>query len=127
MTLSSPVSCARSRGFSLVEVCFALAVVSFALTTIMGLLPSGLNMLHQGAKLTTEAQIMQSLSGEVQMLDYSKVARYRTTALSPTFPVTMTMREKSWRRLRVTAPRRIPFTKWTLRFHPPHCQMVPAA
>jgi uncharacterized protein (TIGR02598 family) len=66
----SPVS---REGFSLVEVVFALAIASFGFLTLLGLLPSGLEMARNSADLAAEARITQHLSGELQSTSWDEL------------------------------------------------------
>ena len=61
----------ETSAFTLVEVVLALGIIAFAFVPIIGLLPVGLNMSHQAIDTTTEAQIAQELSTEVQQTDFS--------------------------------------------------------
>lgn len=63
----------RVHGFSLIEVIISLGIVSFALIGLIGLMPLGLSTLRQSITVNTETEISQTLAGEAQMLDFSKV------------------------------------------------------
>ena len=71
----------RARhGFTLVEVVLALAVASFGLISMMGLLTVGLKTVRDAITTTTEAEISQQLSNQLQMSSYaSLVASGQTT------------------------------------------------
>jgi uncharacterized protein (TIGR02598 family) len=60
--------------FSLVEVVLALGVVSFAMMGLVGLIPVGLQTSREAINITVESQIVQSLAGDLQLADYSKLA-----------------------------------------------------
>jgi len=75
-----------SQGFSLVEVILALGIVSFAIVTLLGLLATGISGLHQSMETSAMAQLAQSLTSEVQMLDYSDVTNSSSTFLQSFSP-----------------------------------------
>lgn len=62
-----------AQGFSLVEVVFALAIASLGFLTLLGLLPSGLEMARNSADLAAEARITQHLSGELQSTPWDEL------------------------------------------------------
>lgn len=63
-----------TRGaFSLVEVVFALAIASLGFLTLLGLLPSGLEMARNSADLAAQSRIVQHLSGELQSTPWSEL------------------------------------------------------
>lgn len=53
-------------GFSLVEVTIAVAIAALGFITLLGLLPSSINMAKEAAQMSTGARIIQKLSGEMQ-------------------------------------------------------------
>ena len=57
-------------GFSLVEVTLALGIVGFAFVTLLGLVPSGLNIFRQSVDATVGSQIIQRISNDVQQADF---------------------------------------------------------
>lgn len=63
----------RNAAFSLVEVVFALAIASLGFLTLLGLLPSGLEMARSSADLAAEARISQHLSGELQSTPWEEL------------------------------------------------------
>lgn len=63
----------HKAAFSLVEVVFALAIASLGFLTLLGLLPSGLEMARNSADLAAEARISQHLSGELQSTPWSEL------------------------------------------------------
>jgi uncharacterized protein (TIGR02598 family) len=69
----------RSRGFSLVEVTFALAVISFAGTVLLGLLAESVSTFHQAMGNTAEADIVQSISNDLRMDNFSELTGYVTS------------------------------------------------
>jgi len=62
-----------ARAFTLIEVVLALGVVSTALVSLLGLMALAFTMLRESIDTTTHSQVMQSLSSEIEMLDYSKI------------------------------------------------------
>lgn len=71
--LKTPTRSIRSRAFTLIEVVLALGVVSTALVSLLGLMALAFTMLRESIDTTTHSQVMQSLSSEIEMLDYSEI------------------------------------------------------
>lgn len=71
-TPKKPRTSLRS-GFSLVEVTIAVAIAALGFITLLGLLPSGINMARQAAQMSTGARIMQKLSGEMQSVSWEDI------------------------------------------------------
>lgn len=63
----------NSRGFSLVEVVLALGILVFCLVALLGLIPSGLQSFRAAMTLTVESQIAQSISGDLQLTDFTNL------------------------------------------------------
>ncbi|XHR27338.1 MAG: prepilin-type N-terminal cleavage/methylation domain-containing protein [Chthoniobacteraceae bacterium] len=94
-----PISCRRGflgyrlyfskapaqKGFSLVEVMLALGVMSFAMTGLIGLLSVGLGLSRNFMNITSETQVVQTVSNELQLMDYSAVVGGSAT-YTGTFP-----------------------------------------
>jgi uncharacterized protein (TIGR02598 family) len=59
------------RGFSLVEVTLAIAVVSFALTGVLALIPSGMLAIQSAVSSQATANIADQLRGQMQQLSFS--------------------------------------------------------
>ena len=59
--------------FTLIEVVFSLAICSFSIVGILGLLALGLNTERKSMDLNTETAIIQQLTGEAQVLNYSQI------------------------------------------------------
>lgn len=60
-------------GFSLVEVTIAVAIAALGFVTLMGLLPTGINMAKDAAQMSTGTRIIQKLSGEMQSASWADV------------------------------------------------------
>lgn len=60
----------RSPGFSLVEVTMALGVISFALVALVGMLPVGMSNFRQAIDNQTQAEIVQQVASEVQVMSF---------------------------------------------------------
>ena len=71
------------RGFSLIETAVALAIVSFSCTCLLSLLPASLNAFHQAMGNTVESQIVQSISNDLELDNFSTLTGYVTSP--PTF------------------------------------------
>jgi len=64
----------RSSGFSLVEICLAIGIVASGLLVIVGLLPVGLQSMHDSAVQYGTASIAQQISSELQETPFSGAA-----------------------------------------------------
>jgi uncharacterized protein (TIGR02598 family) len=69
----------QARGFSLVEVTLALAVISFSCTCLLGLLAVNVTSFHQAMGNTSEADIVQSISNDLRLDNFSTLATYAST------------------------------------------------
>jgi uncharacterized protein (TIGR02598 family) len=63
-------------GFSLVEVAVSLAIVTFTCITLLGALPIGLLSFHQAVGVTVESQIVESLSNDILLANFSNANQY---------------------------------------------------
>ena len=54
----------------------ALAIVGFACVSMMGMLPIGLTSFHQAIGTTTEAEIVQNLSNDILLANFSDLYQY---------------------------------------------------
>lgn len=63
----------RKKGFSLVEVSLALAVLSFSLVAMLGIMPVGLSTIRQAMDTVTEGQIIQKLGSHALLTPFSKI------------------------------------------------------
>ena len=63
----------RCRGFSLIEVTLAIAIVAFAFIALIGLLPAGMNVFTQTMDSTNEMRITSYLTSMMQATDYDKL------------------------------------------------------
>ncbi len=71
------------RAFTLVETTIAMGIVAFAMVPILGLVPMGLGVFRNAISFTAEAQIVQALSNEILLTEYSLVTnKYASTNLS---------------------------------------------
>lgn len=68
-----------SRAFSLVECIIALGIVSFSLVGLLGMMAGGYGGMQRSINSSTQAQIIQSLAAEIQMLDFSVLIDGKTT------------------------------------------------
>ncbi|MGE9267496.1 MAG: Verru_Chthon cassette protein B [Verrucomicrobiales bacterium] len=71
MTHSTTTAPPRTRGFSLIEVTIALAVIATALIPLIALLPSGMSTMRKGYRAATEAEIVRLVSSELTMSDWN--------------------------------------------------------
>lgn len=65
-----------SGGFSLVEVAIALAIMGFACVTLIGMIPMGLTSFHQAMGNTVESEIVQNLSNDMLLANFSDLYQY---------------------------------------------------
>lgn len=78
---SRPIPLGRKcpRGFSLVEVTLALAVMTFVSFSLLGLMPEGLRNHRKSMDLTVQAQITQDLAAMVQRTSFADVKTLANT------------------------------------------------
>lgn len=62
-----------SSGFSLVEVTLAVAIAALGFITLLGLLPTGINMAKEASRMSTGSRIIQRLNGELQSMDWDDI------------------------------------------------------
>lgn len=70
-SLASPRS---GRGFSLVEVTLAMAIVSFGVLSVVSTMPGGMEMLRNSVNDTVESRIAQEVLAKLQGSDWSDTA-----------------------------------------------------
>lgn len=64
----------RSRaGFSLVEIATSIGIIAFAFVSLIGLLPTGLQVFREAIDSTNETWIAQSLNSMIQVTPWSKI------------------------------------------------------
>ena len=61
------------KGFSLIEVTLAIAIVAFAFIALIGLLPAGMSVFNQTMDSTNEMRITADLSSMIQASDYESL------------------------------------------------------
>jgi uncharacterized protein (TIGR02598 family) len=64
------------RGFTLVEVTISLGIVAFAMVSLVGMLPAGLSNFRGAMSQTVEAQIVQALSEDIVLTDFSHLQKF---------------------------------------------------
>jgi uncharacterized protein (TIGR02598 family) len=69
----------RTSAFTLVEVVVGLGLIMFALVPIMSLLPVALNTSADSNRVTYTSNIMQQLTNEANLTDYSALDNLATT------------------------------------------------
>ena len=74
------------RGFSLIEVTIATGIAAFGIITLLGLLPSGMNMFRDAMNVTVSSQIAQRLIKEALQTDYDTLVG--TATPTPGVPIT---------------------------------------
>jgi len=65
--------CANKGGFNLVEVVLAMCVIAIAFTSLFGVMPVALQNYRHSMGLTTQANIMSQVSGELQQTPVSVI------------------------------------------------------
>jgi len=73
--LTAPLSRFRrsNQAFSLIEVTLALGIVAFALLPLVALLPVGLDSQRDAIESTTNAQILQTITGDLQRTEFDQL------------------------------------------------------
>jgi uncharacterized protein (TIGR02598 family) len=66
----------RSRGFSLIEVAISLGIMGFACAALVGLVPIGLTSFHQAMGNTIESEIVQNLTNDMLLANFSDLYQY---------------------------------------------------
>jgi uncharacterized protein (TIGR02598 family) len=66
----------RDGGFSLVEVAMSLAIVGFACVAMLGVIPMGLTSFHRAQGNTIEADIVQNLTNDILLANFSNLYTY---------------------------------------------------
>ncbi len=56
----------RSQGFSLVEITIALAIIAFGMVVLMGLLPTGLNLIKESSDESAASNILSAVSADIR-------------------------------------------------------------
>jgi uncharacterized protein (TIGR02598 family) len=64
----------RKKGFSLIEVLFAMTIFSFAIISILGLMAVGLKTFKESMDNTIQSNIMQSVVNDLNISDASQLA-----------------------------------------------------
>lgn len=62
----------KKAGFSLIEVCMALAIVAVVFVTLIGLLPTGMKIFDDASQTTAQTRIVSHLVSMLQSVDYMK-------------------------------------------------------
>lgn len=68
----------RPNGFSLVEVTIALGLISFGLVTMIGLMPTGLEVLRNSTQQTIDTQILQQISNDLVVNSFNSRSDFST-------------------------------------------------
>ncbi len=70
-----------AAGFSLVEVAMALAIMGFCSVSLIGLLPMGLQSLHEAMGNTIESQIVQNLTNDMLLANTAQLYQNQSEKL----------------------------------------------
>jgi|GEM_PF-1499098 len=74
-------------GFSLIEVTIATGIAAFGIITLLGLLPSGMNLFRDAMNVTVSSQIAQQVIKEAVQTDYNTLVGIGPGAPAPSAPV----------------------------------------
>ena len=66
---------AKHAAFTLVEVTISLGIVAFAMVSLVGMLPAGLSNFRTAMATTIEAQIVQALTDDILVTDFSNLSK----------------------------------------------------
>ena len=64
------------RGFTLIETVLAIGIVATVLIALLGLLPTGSEILSEAGRGTVGARVAQQLIGEVQLAEYDDIDQF---------------------------------------------------
>lgn len=64
------LSLKTQRGFSLIEVIVAMGIASTVMVGLIGIMPAGVESLHDASTTTIQARIVQDLISDAQMSDW---------------------------------------------------------
>ena len=71
-----------NAGFSLIEVALSLGIIGFAMTALIGLLPFGLLTFKQAMTNTVESEIVQNLTNDILLSNFSNLHQYNGQSYS---------------------------------------------
>ncbi|MCH2061546.1 MAG: Verru_Chthon cassette protein B [Verrucomicrobiales bacterium] len=72
----APQKSSVKRGFTLIETVLAIGIVATVLIALLGLLPTGSDILSEAGRSTVGARIAQQLIGEVQLAEYDDIDKF---------------------------------------------------
>ncbi|MCP4848416.1 MAG: Verru_Chthon cassette protein B [Verrucomicrobiaceae bacterium] len=72
----SPCILPEDRGFTLIETVLAIGIVATVLIALLGLLPTGSDILSEAGRGTVGARIAQQLIGEVQLAEFEDIDQF---------------------------------------------------
>lgn len=75
----------RCAGFTLAEAAISVGIAAMVIVSIVGLLPFGLDTMHQSALISADARIVQAIIASYQMKDWSEVLNQQTGARNADF------------------------------------------
>ncbi|XHR30632.1 MAG: Verru_Chthon cassette protein B [Chthoniobacteraceae bacterium] len=78
-TKSAP---SQQQGFSLIEVSVAIGIVSFSMLAILGLLPVGLNTVHDSLVQGATAGIAQQIQADLQQIAFNSANAFNIQSIS---------------------------------------------
>lgn len=65
-------------GFTIIEATIAVGITAVVIVSVLGLVPSGLESLHQSALLSADARLIQATAANYQMMDWPTVVAQQT-------------------------------------------------
>ena len=75
----------HAAAFTLVEVALATGIASFALVALIGMLPIGLATQRQAVNNTVESQIVQAVTNDVLLTDFSTLTQQFSKSATKTY------------------------------------------
>ena len=72
-----------SRGFSLIEVIVAMGIVATVMVGLIGIMPAGVESLHDAATTAIQSRIVQELISDAQQSDWNNAAPPPNVAAQP--------------------------------------------
>ena len=76
---------AQRGGFTIAEAALAVGITAMVVITVLGLLPSGLDSMHQSALISADARLMQAVAADYQMREWSDLIKQQTSKSSEDF------------------------------------------
>ena len=79
MTIHSLSRTSSAPGFSLAETAIAVGIAASVLVTLVGMIPLSLETLRESSVVTAEARIVQAITADYRMREWSEVVQQQET------------------------------------------------